>query len=101
MGIKSKLMAASGTYTTANGEEKKRWVEVGLEMENKDGGTFIVLHPHINLAGLIRSDKGGGVMVSKFDPEGKGGGDKGSESQQRKEKAGSYHKPLDDDFVPF
>ena len=59
-----KLMVKNGSYTTNDGQEKSRWVQVGVIMENANG-EFAILEPHVNLAGLPRSDRGG-VMVSIF-----------------------------------
>jgi hypothetical protein len=37
MGIKYEVVANGGTYTNKAGEEKKRWVKVGVVMENDRG----------------------------------------------------------------
>lgn len=37
MGIKYEVIASSGTYTNKAGEEKKRWVKMGVVMDTKNG----------------------------------------------------------------
>jgi len=37
MGIKYEVIASSGTYTNKAGEEKKRWVKLGVVMDTKNG----------------------------------------------------------------
>lgn len=67
------LVAAKGEYQDKNsGQTKKQWVNIG-KMYANDNGYFLVLEPHINLAGLLRSDRGG-VMVSCFEPKAPAGG---------------------------
>jgi hypothetical protein len=59
-------VAVKGTYTTRDGVEKKRFVNVGKEITKDDGGRFIVLDPSINLAALQRGNDGD-VMVSIYE----------------------------------
>lgn len=37
MGIRYEVIASSGTYTNKAGEEKKRWVKMGVVMDTKNG----------------------------------------------------------------
>ena len=37
MGIKYEVIASSGTYTNKAGEEKKRWVKMGVVMDTQNG----------------------------------------------------------------
>jgi hypothetical protein len=37
MGIKYEVIASSGTYTNKAGEEKKRWVKMGVVMDTRNG----------------------------------------------------------------
>ena len=37
MGIKYEVIASSGTYTNKAGEEKKRWLKMGVVMDTKNG----------------------------------------------------------------
>ena len=68
------LAVKAGEYTDGQGNKKNRWVNLGIEMSNDEGGTFIMLDPTINLAALMRYQKGDMVLVSKFDPDKKGNG---------------------------
>ena len=88
-------MVKNGTYTK-DGQEKNRWVQIGVLGESQNG-QYVILEPHINLAGLPRSEKGG-VMVSVFDDQQQQGGysqqGQGGYSQQ-----GGYGQQNDD--LPF
>lgn len=66
------IVAASGTYQDRDGNEKKNWVNVGKFITKEDGGQFIVLNAHVNLAGLIRGERGD-VMCSLFEQKPKQG----------------------------
>jgi|TARA_R100001594_G_scaffold32690_1_gene60764 hypothetical protein len=61
------LVARNGSYTNKNGEEKKRYVKVGNLHENDDGGQYITLFSHINLAGIERQEGRDSITVSMFD----------------------------------
>lgn len=72
------LAAVAREYQDASGATKKQWVTIG-KMYANDKGYFCVLEPHINLAGLKQSDRGG-VMVSCFEPKDRSGGSGGAPS---------------------
>lgn len=104
------LVASKGEYTDKGGNRKKMWVNIG-KMYANDNGYFLVLEPHINLAGLQQSDRGG-VMVSCFEPKertgGSGGGGSfgagsGASSGSSGAPSGSRVPGLDpfDDEIPF
>ena len=62
------LAVVTGFYTDPqSGLEKKRWQNIGIEMEADDGGRFILLDPLINLAAVPRGNGKDRVMVSKFE----------------------------------
>ncbi len=70
-----KLMVKNGTYTNNQGEEKGRWIQVGVK-GIKDGKEWISLDPTINLAGFdveVRDGKKS-VFVSVFDDKPKQSG---------------------------
>ena len=61
------LMVKTGTYTTAAGEQKNRWVNVGLVLTTDDGREMILLNRTFNPAGAPADERGGDtVLVSKF-----------------------------------
>jgi hypothetical protein len=61
------LMVKVGSYTNAAGEQKNRWVNVGLVLTTDDGREMILLNRTFNPAGAPLDEKGGDtVLVSKF-----------------------------------
>lgn len=69
--IKKNLVVANGSYQTANGEEKTRWVTVGALHEH-NGKDYITLDAHINLAGLERKEGDTRIFANLFDPKERG-----------------------------
>lgn len=64
------LAVVTGTYTDPQtGLEKKRYQNIGVEMETDDGGRFILLDPLINLAAVPRGNGKDRIMVSKFESQ--------------------------------
>lgn len=59
-----KLMVKNGSYMK-DGQEKAKWVQVGVIMDGQNG-EFAILEPHVNLAAFPR-EEGRGVMCSIFD----------------------------------
>ena len=86
--IKKNLVVANGSYQTANGEEKTRWVTVGALHEH-NGKDYITLDAHINLAGLERKEGDTRVFANLFDPKERGAG------------AGASAGQPFDDKIPF
>ena len=66
--IKKKLVVANGKYTTKDGSEKTRWVNIGALHEH-EGKAYITLDAHITLAGLERKEGDTRVFANLFDPE--------------------------------
>ncbi|MBD3611552.1 MAG: hypothetical protein HUJ13_03910 [Hydrogenovibrio crunogenus] len=66
------LAVAIGEYRDPQtGQDKKKWQNIGVEMEADDGGRFILLDPLINLAAIPRGVGKDSIMVSKFAVEGR------------------------------
>ena len=71
-----KLLAKVGSYTDREGNNKNRYVDIGVEMQN-DNGSYFLLDPTVNLAGVLtkqnmQAHKEGkqtrdSVMVSAFE----------------------------------
>lgn len=59
------LAVVVGTYFK-DGQEKKRYQNIGVMMENDQGGRFLILEPWFNPAG-VPHENGKGIMVSMFD----------------------------------
>ena len=94
MEVYKKLVVKTGTYTTKDGEEKSRWMNVGSLMKN-DNGLFILMDPIINLAALKEAGKDS-VLISCFDPD-QGGASGGG--QQKKSSKPVAKEAADD--LPF
>lgn len=92
------LVVAKGEYQDKSGNSKKQWLTIGRMYAN-DKGYFLVLEPHINLAGLPRSDRGG-VMVSCFEPRPMGGSPSSSNVPTGGGGASRPFSDFDDD-IPF
>ena len=67
--IKHDLCVVVGTYRDSQGQEKKRWQKVGVELETEQGGRIILLDRWFNPAGLPDPEGRGTIMLSKFDPK--------------------------------
>ena len=61
------IVISAGSYTNAQGEEKKRWVNVGVVMQGDDG-FFALLDPGVNLAAYKEPGKDR-VIASLFEPK--------------------------------
>ena len=61
-----KLAIANGKYQK-DGQEKTRWVNVGVIGVGSNGKEYMMLDPTINLAGFAREAGRDMVMVSIFD----------------------------------
>lgn len=60
------LVVKVGTYTDNNGYEKGKYKNVGIVMEKDDGGSFMMIDPTFNFAGVDRYGHDM-VLVSKFE----------------------------------
>lgn len=101
------LAVVVGTYEDRDGNEKKRYANVGVMMEG-DNGPFILLDRHFNPAGV--NGKDGKIVISCFEPkerdQGSGRRDDrrddrgGQRSRQQDSRRNSRDDDLDDD-IPF
>jgi hypothetical protein len=66
------LVVATGSYTDRQGNEKKRFRNVGALWEN-DNGQFLMLDPCFNFAAVPRDPGRDNVLVSMFDVREKSG----------------------------
>lgn len=67
------LVVKTGSYTNGAGEVKGRYKNVGIMMENDDGGKFLMIDPSVNFAGFNRQEGKDMVIVSMFEPKTKDG----------------------------
>ena len=97
------LAVVVGSYEDRDGNEKKRYANVGVMMQG-DNGPFILLDRHFNPAGI--NGKDGKIVVSCFEPKERDQGnarrdDRGaSRPKQQESRRSSRDDDLDDD-VPF
>ncbi len=70
MGKKYDAVVTTGTYTAADGSEKKRYKNVGVVMEGNEGGLYMLLEATFNPAGIKQEGKES-VMVSFYEPKAK------------------------------
>ena len=68
--MSKRIAAKVGTYTK-DGQEKGKYVDIGVVLENSNG-EYILLDPTVNLAGVmmkqrLMSGKGDSVICSIFD----------------------------------
>ena len=63
-----KLSVANGTYTK-DGQEKTRWVNVGVIGVSQNGKEYMLIDPTINFAGFPREEGKDMVMVGMFEEQ--------------------------------
>lgn len=74
-----KLAVANGTYQK-DGQEKTRWVNVGVIGVSQNGKEYMLIDPTINFAAFQREQGKDMVMVGIFEDQNQNGG--GYNSQQ-------------------
>ena len=91
-------MIANGKYMK-DGQEKSKWVEVGVIMTSAKGGEFCLLDPTVNLAGFPREAGKDKLIASIFDD---------NNQQQRPSQQTSQYKSqpapiieVESDTIPF
>ncbi|TXH46292.1 MAG: hypothetical protein E6Q97_29865 [Desulfurellales bacterium] len=84
MTILKRLVVKNGSYEDRDGKQRGRYVEVGHLHEAKDGGQYITLDAHINLAAFPRREGDTRVMVSMYDNEKKEEGRERPRQQERR-----------------
>ena len=60
------IVVTNGEYPKRDGGTGVNWIKVGVLGVSQNGKEYVILEPHINLAGLPRSEKGG-IMCSVID----------------------------------
>lgn len=72
MGKKYDAVIAVGEYTNAQGEKKKRYLNIGAVMESEHG-PYLLLDSHIlsmQVFALANKERRDSVLVSLFEPKG-------------------------------
>ncbi len=70
--IKYEIVATTGTYTNGNGEEKRRYENVGHVHEH-EGRFYITIKATFNPAGLPRREGDDRVFLNLYEPKAKDG----------------------------
>jgi len=99
MTIKKVLAVKNGSYTKGDGSTGNRWVYIGHVHAARDGGEYITLDAHINLAAFPRKEGDSRVMVSMFEP--RDNNDKPAPQRQRPAAASAVDDEGFDSEIPF
>ena len=59
------IVVKNGSYTNSAGEKKHYYVKIGIVKES-EMGEYLLLFPHINLAGLVEAGKKN-VLASMYE----------------------------------
>lgn len=62
------IAAVTGEYTDRDGNQKKRYQNIGAVMQGQNGGQYIILEKWFNPAGLPDPQGRGSVILSCFEP---------------------------------
>jgi hypothetical protein len=86
------LAVKTGEYTTATGETKGRWQNVGAVFEGDKGGQFVMLNRWFNPAGVpdLSGRGGDSILLSCFEP--KADGERAQPQQQRQAPGYTYEE---------
>lgn len=84
------IVVANGEYQKQDGNTGTNWVKVGVLGVSQNGKEYIILEPHVNLAGLPRSEKGG-VMCSVIDKS-------NQQNQQQNSAQQNYNAPQQNNY---
>jgi len=94
------LAVIVGSYTNKNGEEKKRWKNIGSVIQTKDGGKVILLDRTFNPAGVPVEEGRDSIMVSMFEPKDEGNGQQRQRPPAAKPQQSGEYSDISDD-IPF
>jgi len=89
------ILVVNREYTKQDGTQGAEFVKVGVLGVSQNNKEYIILEPHINLAGLPRSEKGG-VMCSVVDKSNNGQTNNNSNQggyQQQNQPQQNYNQP--------
>lgn len=95
------LVVSTGRYTTAQGVEKQRYMNVGVRMQNDDGTTFILLNRTFNPAGVPNPDNRDNVMIREFSGERKEFGGERNDAYYSPPEKNDYRGQKARDATPY
>lgn len=94
------LAVVTGSYVGNDGQEKKKYTNIGVVMQKDDGGMFIIMDRTFNPAGVpYDAARGNQIIVSMFEPRqdnAQSGGQRQGPAAQRQTAA-----QADADDIPF
>ena len=93
MTILKRLVVKNGSYEDRDGKQRGRYVQIGHLHAGSDGGQYITLDAHVNLAAFPRKDGDTRVTVSMYDNEKK--------DEKPKQDAKPAKEFEDDQDIPF
>jgi hypothetical protein len=88
------LAVKVGTYES-EGKTKNKYLNIGVVLENTDGGKFMLLERTFNPAGVPNPEGKSTVLISMFDV------DKKPDTHKGFDKQGDISNPVSDDEIPF
>lgn len=77
------LAVKTSSYTTADGQTKNRYVNVGAIWEKDDGSRFISINRTFNPAGVPNPDNKEAVLLSQFEVKPRDGQQQGQQQQRQ------------------
>ena len=87
------LVVKTGSYTNAQGEQKSRFLNVGVVLQG-DNGPYMMLNKTFNPAGVPDERGGESVIVSMFEPKptGQQTGQSQGGNQQQPQQGGGFQQ---------
>ncbi len=103
MAKKYDVVAVVGEYTDKQGQQKKRYMNVGAVMSN-DNGFYMLLDKSFNPAGLAEPGKSS-IIFSMFEPKPRDNQQhSGQQQQPQQQQQGGFEEPTyngDGSDIPF
>ena len=95
-----KLAVANGTYQK-DGQEKTRWVNVGVIGVAQNGKEYMLIDPTINFAAFSREDGKDMVMVGMFEEQNNNQQPQQQQYQGQQQQQGmGMNSPVQQQYVP-
>jgi len=88
-----KLAVANGTYQK-DGQEKTRWVNIGIINTTNEGKEYMLIDPTINFAAFPRQEGKDMVMVGVFEEQNNNNGN-GQQSYNNNQQQNNNSQPQD------
>jgi hypothetical protein len=90
-------VVVTGSYVGSDGQEKKKYTNVGVVLQSDQGGPFLLLDRAFNPAGVpYDAARGNQIMVSMFEPR-----QEGQQGRQQSGATGRSAQQAEDGDIPF